>query len=128
MEESNPQGPDDAQPDPTQSRAEEPVAEPKPVPAELGSLSEAGRELLAVSQEVFKDFLGEQLERMHGAREHRGRVPGIGETEVLLMQRITDLKGELEHAIREEAYEEAATLRDQLKNLETEHEAPSGPL
>jgi protein arginine kinase activator len=78
--------------------------------------------------EIFKEFLGEQLERMHGAREHRGRIPGIDENEMVRMQRITDLKGELEHAIREEAYEEAATLRDQLKNFEEEHEAPSEPL
>ncbi|TDJ71733.1 MAG: hypothetical protein E2O39_07905 [Planctomycetota bacterium] len=78
--------------------------------------------------ELFKDFLGEQLERMHGAREHRGRLPGIGETEMLRMQRITDLKDELEHAIQEEAYEQAATLRDELKQLETEQAAPAEPL
>ena len=59
IEESNSQDPD-----PIQSAAEQPVAETiqsaaaesLEVPAELGALSQAGRELLAVSQEALKDF------------------------------------------------------------------------
>ena len=59
MEESNPQDPDSPQADPVQSAAAEPAAETKQDLAELGSLSQAGREFLAVSQEVLKDFHAE---------------------------------------------------------------------
>ncbi len=59
MEESNPQDPDSIQSDTVQPAAEEPAAEPDQVPAELVALSPAGRELLAVSQEVLKDFHAE---------------------------------------------------------------------
>ena len=58
MEESTSQEPDSIQPNPVQA-AEGPAAEPEQVPAELASLSQAGRELLAVSQEVLKDFHSE---------------------------------------------------------------------
>ena len=51
IEESDPQNED-----PVQSAAELPEAEPVEIPAELSALSQAGRELLAVSQEVLKGF------------------------------------------------------------------------
>ena len=53
------------------------------------------------------------------SKVHIHRVPGIGEGELERIQRVTDLKSELELAIRDEAYERAASIRDELKLLET---------
>ena len=47
-----------------------------------------------------------------------GRVPGTSEAELVRVQRMSDLKQKLETAVREEAYESAARLRDELKALE----------
>jgi protein arginine kinase activator len=77
--------------------------------------------------EAFAAHLGEVLERVHGARQHVGRLPGTdaaippAPVDALALereQRLVDLRQKLEIAIREEAYENAARLRDELKQLE----------
>ena len=68
--------------------------------------------------EVFEKPLKELLERMHGATDHCGRVPGLSEIQMERMQRVTELKRDLESAIRDEAYESAARIRDELKSIE----------
>lgn len=68
--------------------------------------------------EVFQDHILELLERVHGARAHVGRIPGTTEEALQRMQRSTELRQRLEVAIREEAYEDAARLRDELRSLE----------
>lgn len=77
--------------------------------------------------EAFAAHLGEVLERVHGARQHVGRLPGTDAAnpaapeDCLALERekrLVDLRQKLEIAIREEAYENAARLRDELKQLE----------
>lgn len=68
--------------------------------------------------EIFQEHMGQLLQRMHNASEHTGRVPGLDETEIKRRQQLHDLRTQLESAIRDEAYESAAKLRDELKTLE----------
>lgn len=91
----------------------------------LEELRARGRLGCPKDYEIFGEYLGELLERMHGAREHVGRLPGLGEADLERIQRVQGLKQELERAIREEAYERAASLRDELKELEPEPETGS---
>jgi len=72
--------------------------------------------------QVFAPHLRELFERIHGATKHVGRVPGLDGVALQRMQRRTQLQKDLESAIREEAYEQAAQLRDELKTLETSAE------
>lgn len=67
--------------------------------------------------EVFAPHLRELFERIHGATRHVGRVPGLDAEALQRMQRKTQIHKELEAAIRDEAYERAAELRDELKGL-----------
>lgn len=79
---------------------------------------------------VFAQHLGDLLERIHGARAHQGRrpagapaptpiaQPNEDEQRKLREERIQSLRAELENAIRKEAYESAARLRDELKAIE----------
>ena len=69
---------------------------------------------------VFEKPLADILERMHGATEHVGRLPGSDPKELELRQRMLELKRDLESAIRDEAYESAAKIRDELRQLETD--------
>jgi protein arginine kinase activator len=85
----------------------------------LDELRKKGRLGCARDYEVFKSHIGDLLERVHGARAHVGRVPGTTEEESLRSQRLTLLKQKLEDAIRSEAYESAARLRDEIKALDT---------
>ena len=68
---------------------------------------------------TFKRSLGSLLKRIHGSPIHVGKAPvrlikpsKVGKTELL------ELKRKLERAIEDEAFEEAARLRDQIRRLE----------
>ncbi len=77
-----------------------------------------GRIGCARDYEVFADDIHEILERVHGSTEHVGRLPGVSTTELVRMQQITSLKRRLDAAIRDEAYENAARIRDELQALD----------
>ena len=68
--------------------------------------------------EVFGAQLHDLLERIHGSARHVGRVPGVDEAAVQRLQRVSQLQHQLESAIRDEAYESAAKLRDELRTLQ----------
>jgi len=90
----------------------------------LEEFRKKGRLGCARDYEVFQAHIGDLLERVHGARVHTGRIPGTSEIELVRFQRMTELRQRLEAAVREEAYENAARLRDELKALE---QAPTAP-
>lgn len=81
-------------------------------------LRSRGRIGCARDYEIFADDIHEILERVHGSTEHVGRVPGLSSAELNRMQQITSLKRRLDAAIREEAYENAARIRDELQALD----------
>ena len=83
----------------------------------LDEFRKKGRLGCARDYEVFKNHIGDLLERVHGARAHVGRVPGTSEADSLRSQRLSTLKQQLEEAVRAEAYESAARLRDEIKTL-----------
>jgi len=82
-----------------------------------------GRLGCAACYATFKRSLGSLLKRIHGSPIHLGKSPGRlvkpakGKTE------LTELRRRLERAIEEEAFEEAAKLRDDIRRLE-QREAP----
>jgi len=68
--------------------------------------------------EAFKKQLGPILKRIHGADRHAGKVPlTLGKT-VKDTRNLQELKIKLEKAIQSEEFEEAARLRDKIKELE----------
>jgi protein arginine kinase activator len=95
-----------------------------------------GRLGCARDYEVFGPHIAELLERVHGARVHVGRLPKAmdpGGSEGLDASapeqqareaRLVQLRAKLAEAIRAEAYESAARLRDELRALESA--PPSG--
>ncbi len=68
--------------------------------------------------EIFGAQLHDLLERLHGSARHVGRGPRQDESAVLRRRRLDELQQELASAIRDEAYEHAARLRDEIKSLE----------
>lgn len=68
--------------------------------------------------EVFGAQLHDLLERIHGGARHVGRGPHHDETTTLRRKRLDQLQQALASAIRDEDYEEAAKLRDEIKSLE----------
>lgn len=84
----------------------------------LGEFRAKGRLGCPHDYEFFRRYLDPLLQRMHNAASHVGRLPGVDDREALRMQRLSELRQRLEVAVREEQYENAARLRDQLQDLE----------
>ena len=67
---------------------------------------------------VFRAPLRGLVEKIHGSTEHQGKVPSRT-GEVLARQReLQALRKDLEEAVRSEAYELAAEIRDRINELE----------
>ncbi len=83
----------------------------------LEEFRKKGRLGCAQDYEVFRTHLAEVLERVHGAVQHSGRIPGSS-SPAGGNERLELLRQELGNAIRAEAYENAARLRDEIRALE----------
>ncbi len=72
--------------------------------------------------ETFLDQLLPSLQRMHGRSRHAGKTPAGIPDEDTAQTKLEALKAQLKLAIDEQNFEQAATLRDQIKELESEVE------
>lgn len=68
--------------------------------------------------EHFKRGVVPLLEKIHGATQHRGRVPQRLGERLEREKQLADLQRQLAEAIEREEYERAAQLRDRIKSLE----------
>ena len=67
---------------------------------------------------AFKKYLGHLLKKIHGSVIHFGKTP-VKVTKVLKKRiDLQDLRYKLQKAIEKEEFEEAAKIRDQIKELE----------
>jgi protein arginine kinase activator len=78
---------------------------------------------------AFRSFLGPLLKRIHGSNMHCGKAPGSRIAKLTRrkaeavkpagkLDEIQELRIKLQKAVETEAYEEAAKLRDQIRELE----------
>ncbi|MCU0652039.1 MAG: UvrB/UvrC motif-containing protein [Candidatus Omnitrophica bacterium] len=68
---------------------------------------------------AFRKYLGPLLKRIHGSGEHAGKVPiKLAKTISRKKAGTEELRLKLQKAIETEAFEEAARIRDQIKELE----------
>lgn len=65
--------------------------------------------------QTFAEQLKPLIRRLHSAVQHIGKTPHQGRKRAQERLQIQRLRAELERAIKEENYERAAALRDQLK-------------
>jgi protein arginine kinase activator len=69
---------------------------------------------------TFAEGLGSLLKAMHKGTEHVGKLPERAQRTIALSRRMRALTENLQKAVADENYETAASLRDQIKKLETE--------
>jgi len=67
---------------------------------------------------VFKKGLLGLLEKIHGKVEHKGKVPLRATDQIVRQKELRSLRADLEKAVRDEAYEKAARIRDRIYALE----------
>lgn len=68
--------------------------------------------------EAFKKELSALLKRIHGSDRHVGKVPLKGGKTIRDTRTLQELRMQLEKAIQTEEFEEAAKLRDKIRDLE----------
>lgn len=67
---------------------------------------------------TFGDELRPMIRRIHGSVIHQGKVPARTGGDLKLKKEITDLRNALQKAVAKEDFEQAARLRDEIKELE----------
>jgi protein arginine kinase activator len=68
----------------------------------------------------FRDGMEPLFKKMHGSINHTGKVPKRTGGKVRLRKEIEDLKRRLGQAVAQEDYEQAAQLRDVIRQLQQE--------
>lgn len=66
---------------------------------------------------VFADYLLRPLKQIHGSTHHNGKIPSRSGKFIRLRDTIDKLETKLSRAILEQNFEEAAVLRDRIKEL-----------
>jgi len=71
---------------------------------------------------VFQSALEPLLERIHRARRHVGKIPPHATANAARQRELIDLRLKLRQAVDQEAYEEAARIRDLIRAKEASDE------
>ena len=82
----------------------------------------AGRLGCAECYTTFKRSLGSLLKRIHGSPIHLGKSPTRLVKPAKAKTELAELRRKLEDAIAQEAFEDAARLRDQIRRLEQQQQ------
>lgn len=75
---------------------------------------------------TFRKYLGPLLKRIHGSNQHMGKSPVKVTKVVKKVTNLEELRRKLQMAVEREEFEEAARIRDQIKELE-KRELPPRP-
>ena len=70
---------------------------------------------------TFTEEVGQMVRGMHKGTSHIGKVPAGLMAMQVLHQRLEELRSRLDQAISSESYEEAAGIRDEIRNLSETH-------
>ncbi|KAB3532411.1 UvrB/UvrC motif-containing protein [Alkaliphilus serpentinus] len=70
--------------------------------------------------QIYKEKLKPLVRRIHGNTKHIGKVPKRCGGIIHLRKQLQELKQKLQKAIDQEAFEEAAVLRDEIHRIEEE--------
>lgn len=86
------------------------------------SIAKSGRVGCPACYETFRDELSRMIQSVHGTTTHTGSVPARHRAKRERAEQIQKLKRELQAAINKEDFERAATLRDEVRRLQSESE------
>ena len=66
---------------------------------------------------IFRDELSDTIMRIHSGNKHIGRAPKSFRTRMEKEEKLVKLNNELEAAVKNQAFEEAARIRDEILSL-----------
>ncbi|MBQ3928652.1 MAG: UvrB/UvrC motif-containing protein [Clostridia bacterium] len=85
-------------------------------------IAKSGKVGCAECYETFYEELQPSIQRIHGRTIHTGKLAHSAGTEVKIRNEIARYKSELQEAVKNQEFERAAELRDQIKELEKSSE------
>ncbi len=88
----------------------------------LNEISSSGRVGCANCYTTFREYLRPTIQRIHGKVEHEGKIPSDHVKEMTTTEKIDLLKKQMSEAVEQQNFEQAATLRDQIRDLEEKGE------
>lgn len=91
----------------------------------LEDLQKIGRVGCSTCYQAFKQEISPALRSMHGAIQHKGKIPKHQTQATSGQNATTSLKEQLKNAIAEEDFERAAELRDEILKLEGDQSSSS---
>ncbi len=80
--------------------------------------AESGRLGCDRCYEAFQNELNPLILRLHGRVQHRGKLPQRGAHALSVRRELDSLRDRMADAIKREAFEEAAEIRDQIRRIE----------
>ncbi len=66
---------------------------------------------------VFSKYFIRPLKQIHGSTKHTGKIPSRAGMEIKTANQLEKLQDELNHAVAQQNFEEAAKLRDEINRL-----------
>jgi protein arginine kinase activator len=70
--------------------------------------------------QTFQGDITRMLREYHGGEEHRGKMPRLHGRRIDLRRRMLGVKEKIQIAVSEERFEDAARMRDEMRDLERE--------
>lgn len=92
----------------------------------LSEFQSGGRFGCADDYAAFRGRIMPLIEKIHDATQHVGKMPARTDREVAREKSLRQLQAELKRAVEREEYEEAASIRDRIRELE-ESRGPAAP-
>ena len=88
----------------------------------LYEIQKTGRFVCSECYPTFFDYIKKSLKEIHGFVKHSGKSPKKISSELVEPNRLGKLKSQLKKAVDVQNFEEAAVLRDRIKELENSTE------
>lgn len=85
--------------------------------ATFKDFTKTGKAGCAECYNIFRDELGDTIMRIHSGNKHTGRAPKHFRAKIEKEEKITKLKKELDEAVKEQKFEDAARIRDEILSL-----------
>lgn len=89
--------------------------------ATFREIANTGKAGCPLCYEKFKKELLPYLKRVHGSVQHIGKKPARDQLVVSTQDKITEMRKKLSLLVKNENYEEAAVVRDEIKRMEEEN-------
>ena len=86
----------------------------------LSDIQKSGRFGCSECYTVFFDYIEKPLKEIHGSTKHVGKVPKRLSASLENSNFVNELKNQLKNAVNLQNFEEAARLRDRIKELENQ--------